>query len=121
MFESKLCHEGSVALSRERRLFPRLPIAIQIELRVINDSVPIRLKTADISIGGCYVEMSVTIEPGTDLDVILWLEHEKLPLLGRVITKHPHFGNGIEFVGITPEAETQLRSFLEKAEHSRVI
>lgn len=121
MFETKLYQDENVALSNERRLSQRLPIAVQMELRVRDNSIPIRLKTADISIGGCYVEMSVTIEPGTDLDIILWLEHEKLPLQGRIVTKHPQFGNGIEFIGITPEIETQLRSFLDKVEHSRVI
>jgi c-di-GMP-binding flagellar brake protein YcgR len=121
MIEARLFQDGAAALSRERRFFQRLPIAVQVELRVKSESVPIRLKTADISVGGCYVEMSVTIEPGTDLDIILWLEHQKLQLQGRIVTKHPQFGNGIEFTGLTPESETQLRSFLEKAEHGRVI
>jgi c-di-GMP-binding flagellar brake protein YcgR len=121
MFEAKLFQDDSVAPSRERRLFQRLPIAVQMELRVKDNSIPIRLRTADISVGGCYVEMSVTLEPGTHLEIVLWLEHQKLALQGRVVTKHPHFGNGIEFISVTPEGETQLRSFLEKAEHSRVI
>ena len=115
MFETKLFQDGNAALSNERRLSQRLPIAVQMELRARENSIPIRLKTADISIGGCYVEMSVTIEPGTDLDIILRLEHENLPLQGRIVTKHPQFGNGIEFIGITPEVETQLRSFLDTA------
>ena len=121
MFEARLFQDDRVVLSHERRLFQRLPIAVQMELRVQDNSIPTRLTTADISVGGCYVEMSVTIEPGTDLDIALWLEHQKLALKGRVVTKHPHFGNGIEFIGVTPEAETQLRAFLERAEHSRVI
>lgn len=121
MFEAQLFQDGSAAVSQERRWFQCLPIALQLELRARDNSFPIRLKTAGISIGGCCDEMSVTIEPGTDLDIILWLEHEGFPLHGRVITKHPHFGNGIEFIAVTPEADTQLRSFLEKAEHSRVI
>ena len=121
MFEAEVFQDSSVALSQERRLFQRLPIAAQMELRIRGNSIPIRLKTADISIGGCYVEMSLTLEPSADWDIVLWLEHEKLSLQGRVKTKHPHFGNEIEFVDVTPEAETQLRSFLEKDEHSRVI
>ena len=118
MFEAQLFQDGSPALSQERRC---LPIAVPLELRARDNSLPIRLKTADIGIVGCYDEMSVTIEPGTDLDITLSLEHDGLPLHGRVITKQPHFGNGIEFIGVPPEADTQLRSFLEKAEHSRVI
>lgn len=103
MFEAELFQDGSAALSHERRWFQRLPIAVQLELRARD------------------LDMSVAIEPATDLDVIQWLEHESTSLHGRVITKHPHFGNGIEFIGVMAEAETQLRSFLEKAEHSRLI
>ena len=80
-----------------------------------------RSKTTDMSVGGCYVEMAATLEPGTSLDVVLWLEHEKLALQGRVVTKHPHFGNGIEFISISPETEGRLQCFLRKAENSRVI
>jgi c-di-GMP-binding flagellar brake protein YcgR len=108
-------------VSAERRLFQRLTVALQIELRVKGDSVPIRLQTTDISVGGCYVEMAVTLDPGIELDVFLWLEHEKLSLKGRVATKHPHFGNGIEFIALSPGSEARIQRFLEQAEHSRVI
>ncbi len=121
MIESRVYQELTTVASMERRLFQRLTVPIQIELRAKNDSVPIRMKTTDISAGGCYVEMSVTLDPGTLVDVILWLEHDKLPLHGRVVTKHPQFGNGIEFIGVSPEAETRLQGFLDKAENSRVI
>lgn len=121
MFQARVFQDGTAALSHERRLFQRLPMAVQVELRVKNESVPIRSKTADISMGGCYVEMSVTLETGTDLDIILWLEQRKLQIQGRIVTKHPHFGNGIEFIGLSPDSEKLLRSFLEQAEHSRVI
>jgi c-di-GMP-binding flagellar brake protein YcgR len=121
MIESRVLPNLTTALSSERRLSQRLTVAAQIELRIKNDSVPIRSKTTDLSVGGCYIEMGVTLEPGTPLDVVLWLEHEKLVLQGRIVTKHPQFGNGIEFIGVSPEAETCLQRFLGKAENSRVI
>lgn len=121
MIESRVLPNLATVASSERRLFQRLAVAVQIELRVKNDSVPMRSKTTDMSVGGCYVETAITLEPGTSLDVILWLEHEKLALPGRVVTKHPHFGNGIEFVGASPDDESRLQRFLEKSENSRVI
>lgn len=121
MIESRVYQDLTAVASTERRLFQRSSVAVQIEVRAKNDSIPIRLKTTDISVGGCYVEMAVTLEPGTSVDVILWLEHTKLALEGRVVTRHPQFGNGIEFVGVAPEAEALLQSFLEKSENSRVI
>ena len=121
MIEARLFQDGSTLPSHERRCFQRLQIAVQIELRVKGDPVPIRLKTADISVGGCYVEMAATLDPGTTLSIILWLEHEKLPLEGRVVTRHPHFGNGIEFIDLAPESESLLRKYLEEAADSRMI
>jgi len=121
MIESRLYHDLTAVASSERRLFQRLTVAVQIEVRAKNDSVPIRLKTTDISVGGCYVEMAITLEPGTLVDVVLWLDQAKLVLEGRVVTRHPHFGNGIEFVSVTPEAEALLQNFLQAAENSRVI
>jgi c-di-GMP-binding flagellar brake protein YcgR len=97
----------------ERRRFQRLPIAMQAELRVRGTELPIRVETADISAGGCYVEMAVTVDVGTALDVVLWLGHEKLVVRGRVVTRHPHFGNGIEFVGVSPDDRQKLQLFLD--------
>ncbi len=121
MIESRVYQDLTAVASMERRLFQRLTVPVQIELHAKDDSVPIRMKTTDISVGGCYLEMSVTLDPGTQVDIVLWLEHDKLPLQGRVVTKHPQFGNGIEFIGVSPESEARLQGFLDKAENSRVI
>jgi len=120
MIEARPSRDGNAVPSRERRHFPRLQIAVQIELRAKGDPVPIRSNTADISVGGCYMEMAVTLDPGTAVDIILWLDNEKLPLEGRVVTRHPHFGNGIEFIDLTPESEARLRTFLKNAEGSKL-
>src|SRR5690242_3505318 len=116
MIESRVLPNLTSAFSSERRLSQRLTVAAQIELRIKGSSVPIRSKTTDLSVGGWYIEMAVTLEPGTPLDVVLWLEHERLVLQGRIVTKHPRFGDGIEFICVSPEAETCLQRFLEKAE-----
>lgn len=55
----------------ERRQFRRLPVAVEIELRVKANPVPIRAKTADISLGGCYVEMALTLSVDTPLKIVL--------------------------------------------------
>ncbi len=46
----------------ERRQFQRLHISVRTELRVQGNEMPIRVETADISMGGCYVEMAVTLD-----------------------------------------------------------
>lgn len=102
----------------ERRRFRRLPIAVQIELRVKANTVPIRAKTADISLGGCYVEMALTLAVDTTLKIVLWLGHESLAVDGVVVSCHPQFGNGIEFSGLSQDSQLMLQRFLESSSDS---
>lgn len=75
--------------------------------------MPIRVETADISMGGCHVEMAVTLDVGTALNIVLWLGHEKLAIAGRVVTRHLLFGNGIEFDNMSQDLRQRLQRFLE--------
>jgi c-di-GMP-binding flagellar brake protein YcgR len=100
-------------LAAERRQYSRIQMAIQIELRPDGTNVPIRLQTSDFSLGGCYVEMALTLEVGTRLDIVLWLGQQKITMRGIVVTRHPQFGNGISFLSVSPENEERLRSLLE--------
>lgn len=103
----------------ERRQFRRLPVAVQTELRVNANPVPIRAKTADISLGGCYVEMALTLSVDTPLKIVLWLGHEKLAVDGVVVSCHPQFGNGIEFSGLSQASQLRLQRFLESESESK--
>lgn len=105
-------------LQAERRRHPRTQVAVQIEIRPQGGSVPMRLETSDLSIGGCYVEMALTLDIGTCLDIVLWLEGKKISTRGTVVTRHPQFGNGIEFAGLFSKDEAILRAFLEKHDGS---
>lgn len=100
----------------ERRRSQRLRKAVQTELRVQGGETPMRAETADISMGGCYIEMAVTLEAGTPLNVVLWLGHKKLSVDGKVVTRHPQFGNGIEFGRMTEVSRRLLQAFLDSAE-----
>jgi hypothetical protein len=97
----------------ERRRHLHVQVAVQIELRPAGSNVPMRLETSDVSLGGCYVEMALTLDVGTELDIVLWLNQQKLSTKGVVVTRHPQFGNGIAFLPLSSGNETILRSFLD--------
>jgi hypothetical protein len=103
------------AATHERHHSVRIPIAVAIELRVDGTDVPMRIETSDLSVGGCYVEMNLTLAVGTRLDVVLWLDGQKTVAKGNVVTCHPQFGNGIAFTGLAPEASRRLQCFLDRA------
>jgi hypothetical protein len=96
----------------ERRRFPRLKTGVQIELRRKGSEVPIRVGTSDIGVAGCYVEMSITLEVRSEVDVVIWLNGEALRTRARVITCHPQFGNGFEFIDLSSDDQERLSAFV---------
>jgi len=101
---------------KERRRYPRTKATIPIEFKAEGASVASRAETADLSLSGCYVEMSFTLAVGSKLDLVLWVEDERLATKGMVVTHHPQFGNGIEFLDMTGEDQAKLAHFLETCE-----
>lgn len=102
---------GSAAAD-ERRLHPRFTAQVQIELRQEANDIPIRAETSDLSGGGCYVQVSQTLPPGTDVQGKLWLDGSAVKFQGRIVTRHPQFGNGIIFLQFDGDGERVLRSYL---------
>ena len=96
----------------ERRRYPRLNTSVQLEVIVEGVAAPIRTKTDEIALGGCYIETMFTLPIGTNLTMTLWLDDEKLSTSGRVVTRFPQVGNGIEFVDMRMEDQAQLSRFI---------
>ena len=100
----------------ERRRFPRAKVGIPFEFKPEGAAVASHAETADLSLIGCYVEMTFTLPVGTKLDLILWVEEHRLPTKGVVVTHHPQFGNGIEFLDMPQEDQAKLAHFLKSCE-----
>ncbi len=97
----------------ERRRFARHSAQVQIELRQDGNDVPMRIDTTDLSRGGCYVELMMTIPVGTYVNATLWLDNNPIHIRGRVVTRHPQFGNGIMFLEFEGNAEKVLTQYLD--------
>jgi hypothetical protein len=98
---------------KDRRNYPRAKIAVAIEFKPEGAAVASHAQTADLSLSGCYVEMSFTLPVGRKLDIVLWVEDERLATTAIVVTHHPQFGNGIEFRNMSAEGQTKLAYFLK--------
>jgi hypothetical protein len=105
---------GSSPVESDRRLYPRFTLQVQIELHEEGSDVPIRGETADLSRGGCYIQLSLTLVLGTCLRGRLWLGESLVCFRGRVVTLHPQFGNGIMFLEFEGDGDHVLASYLEK-------
>jgi hypothetical protein len=100
----------------ERRKYPRAKVAIPIEFKPEAAAVASHAETADLSLVGCYVEMSFTLQVGSKLDLVLWVNDARLATKAVVVTHHPQFGNGIEFVDMSQENQAKLAHFLKTCE-----
>jgi len=72
-----------------------------------------RLETTDLSRGGCYVRLMTPMPVGVSVHVTLWLGGDPIVVRGRVVSRHPQFGNGIAFVDFEGQAEVLLNRYLD--------
>jgi hypothetical protein len=98
----------------ERRKSKRYHLSIGIQLTDEAERLAMRANTADVGIGGCYLETVFPPPTGTRLKVLLWLGSAKLQAKGVVRASYPGVGMGIEFVGLSWDETERLYEFLEK-------
>ena len=68
---------------------------------------------ADLSLGGCYVEMPIPLQPGTKLRVGIWLGQIKAWAEAQVAHRTPGLGIGLRFTEISEQDLNHIRRFLE--------
>ena len=103
----------------DRRRFPRFECKASVEVRLSSGS-PVRGNLADLSLGGCYIEMMIPLPVSTQLDLVIWLESGKLATPGLVTSSHAGFGVGVKFIGMgKPERQLLEQYLAEQAAVSR--
>lgn len=96
------------ALSVEKRRFARIALRTQVTVRNRATRGASYGMTADVSVGGCYVELPSPMSVGTEVEVCGGNDQHPLRALGIVVTSHPMFGMGIAFDEQHPEIIEQL-------------
>jgi hypothetical protein len=97
----------------DRRHHPRYTVQVQIEIRPEGSDETMCLETTDLSRGGCYIQLIATLSLGARLQATLWLDGYPIVIQGRVVTRHPQFGNGIMFLEFEAEGDQLLKRYLE--------
>jgi hypothetical protein len=98
--------------SGERRHFPRVKCSISVELHPEQGAM-VWAKAADVSLGGCFVEMSIPFPKGAKMKIGIWVDGAKLWATGKVISSTPGFGVGVAFEHIADAEREILRKFLQ--------
>jgi hypothetical protein len=105
--------DASVRDTRDRRTSPRMKCASSVEVYPTGETAPIRTRTADLSLGGCFLEMPNPLPKGSRVKIALWVKDFKLWANAEVMTSTPGFGIGVKFIEITEQDRNQLKQFLE--------
>jgi PilZ domain len=98
-----------------KRKYERVNLVVQAEIRSSGKNYPFRGRTVTVGEGGCYIEVLETLEPSTTVEVVLWLNGEKVLAKAEVASNDRHIGNGIKFVDMKREDAAKLKSFLKAA------
>jgi PilZ domain len=104
--------DGSVRDAHDRRAYPRVKCSNSAEIHLYNQDVPIRARIADVSLGGCFVEMPSSLAKGTELRLAFWVKDTKLWAKAKVITSTPGYGIGMQFTEMSEQDKEQLKVFV---------
>lgn len=96
----------------ERRKNPRYRCQNSVEIH-IQEGVSFWGTVADLSIGGCYVEIPIPLELGKRLKVGIWFGQGKAWANARVAHSISGLGIGMKFTEISESDLGQIRQFLE--------
>jgi len=103
----------------ERRKTPRFNCDVPVQLRPCGEA-NMWGKASDISLGGCFVEMTIPLKLDAKFEISLWLGERKITLQGEVASAAPGFGIGVRFVNVTQQDQESLGKLINEITHSLI-
>ncbi len=67
---------------------------------------------ADLSVGGCYIEMAIPLPPRTKVRVGIWIGETKCWADGEVVYSTPGLGTGVKFTEISEPDLERIQQYL---------
>ena len=104
-------------MSAERRRTPRYQFVADAEVAEIESGTKFRVKTGDLSIAGCFLDMLNPLPDGTEIRITIFRGDSAFTALGRVVFVFPNLGMGVVFKSVEGDQLTALQEWL--AELSR--
>ena len=99
---------------KNRRLYQRMKCRVTIELQPQGqEDTSILGNLVDISMGGCYLETSAILSPGTDLKLLFSIDDGELLADGKVVRIDPGTGVAIQFHEMNRENKEKMHRVLE--------
>jgi hypothetical protein len=99
--------------TEERRQHRRVQCKLGAELHIEGAEGLVRVEVTNLSLGGCFVQMSALPKEKNRLKLIVWVNDSKLAVKGIVVNRQPGFGISVKFTEMNEEAQERLRRFVE--------
>lgn len=106
---------------KDRRLHTRLKCRLTVELFPQAGGGPIFGNMIDISIGGCYIETSSILSPGSGIKIVFSIDDGTLNTEGTVARSHPGSGLAIQFKEMSRESRERMYKVLEYVQSSSTM
>jgi hypothetical protein len=99
--------------AKERRQHRRVQCKLGAELHIEGAESLARAEVTNISVGGCFVEMSTVLPEKSRLKLMVWVNDTKLTFKGFVVNQRPGFGISIRFTEMSEDTREQLQRFIQ--------
>jgi c-di-GMP-binding flagellar brake protein YcgR len=117
---------GAQAGLRFQKISPEATHQLQVWLKQNSpdaepDDPPIRCQLTDLSLGGCYLEISSPFPASSRVTLSMRAGTAEVRAQGVVRIMHPDKGMGVEFTQATPEHRAAVEKFLEVLNENRAL
>ena len=102
---------------KERRRAPRYQFIADAEVTPILFAANLKVKTGDLSLGGCFIDMPNPLPEGTEIRLKISHANAEFAAIGRVVFVFPNLGMGVVFTAVEADQQVVLRNWI--AELSR--
>jgi diguanylate cyclase (GGDEF)-like protein/putative nucleotidyltransferase with HDIG domain len=100
-------------VQKDQRLHTRMKCRLTIEFHPQGSPAPIFGNLIDVSLGGCYVETSAILSPGSSLKLIFSIDDGTLSAEGTIARVHPGSGIAVQFKEMSRESREKMYRILE--------
>ncbi|MGA8865423.1 MAG: diguanylate cyclase [Candidatus Sulfotelmatobacter sp.] len=98
---------------KNRRMHPRMKCRVTIEMHPQDGQGTVLGNLIDISMGGCYVETSAILSPGTNLKLVFSIDDGNLFTEGTIARIHPGSGVAVQFAETGRDSRDKMYRILE--------
>jgi diguanylate cyclase (GGDEF)-like protein/putative nucleotidyltransferase with HDIG domain len=105
---------------KDQRLHARMKCRLTIELQPQGGG-PVFGNLIDISLGGCYVETSAILPPGSNVGLVFSIDDGALSADGTIARIHPGSGVAVQFKEMSRESRDKMYRILEFVQNSTTV